>query len=62
MATIDWVTDARRAELARLKSYFPFRIIYGAIHPETAEWRTGAVTTMREPNRLAREGWKVVRA
>ncbi len=58
----DWVTEPRQAELARLKGYFPYRIVYGALHPSTGEWRSGAVTTRREPNRLAREGWKVVTA
>lgn len=48
------------AQLTRLKQYFPFRIICGALNP-LGEFRALAVPTMREPNKLAREGWKVWR-
>lgn len=46
-------------EMQRLKAYFPFRIVYGAIQPETKEWKTAAVTTRHAPNRLAKLGWSV---
>lgn len=46
-------------ELQRLKSHYPFRIIYGAFNPATNEWFASAVPTMRIPNKLAREGWQV---
>ena len=45
------------AELKRLKAYFPYRIIYGAIKGE--EFQASAVTSKRIPNQLAREGWAV---
>lgn len=46
-------------DMKRLKQYFPYRIVYGAFHPETNETQTGAVLTMREPNKLMRAGWEV---
>lgn len=55
------LSEAQLAELARLKAWYPYRIVYGALHPETGEWRCGAVTTMHAPNKLARAGWSVVR-
>lgn len=53
------LTPEQHAELSRLKSHFPFRIVYGAINPATNEWQCGAVTTKRAPNDLARKGWQV---
>lgn len=53
------LTHEQQSEMQRLKSYFPFRIVYGAVNPQTSEWRCAAVTTMRQPNRLARDGWNV---
>jgi hypothetical protein len=53
------LTDKQIEELRRMKSYFPYRIIYGAINPQTGEWIASAVPTMRVPNRLLREGWQV---
>lgn len=51
-------TAEQQAELARLKAWFPFRIVYGAISPDGV-WESAAVTTMRQPNALARKGWQV---
>lgn len=51
------LTPEQTAEMQRIKSYFPYRIVYGAV--KDGEWQCGAVTTKREPNRLAREGWTV---
>lgn len=53
------LSEDQLAELTRLKAYFPYRIVYGAISGGN-EWICGAVTTKREPNRLARTGWHVV--
>lgn len=53
------LSEAQIQELQNLKNSFPFRIIYGAFNPVTKEWIAGAVTTMRIPNKLAREGWQV---
>jgi len=46
------------AEMQRLKAYYPFRIVYGALSP-SGEWQCGGVANKREPNRLARLGWQV---
>jgi len=54
------LNEAQITELRRLRSYFPYRIIYGALNPATGEWLASAVATMRIPNKLAREGWQVV--
>jgi hypothetical protein len=43
--------------MARLKAYFPFRIVWCA-HKD-GEWITGANPTRREPNKHGREGWDV---
>ena len=51
------LTPAQEAELTRLKQYFPFRIVYAAL--VNGSIQSGAVTTMREPNRLARLGYTV---
>lgn len=52
-------TPKQQEEMAQLKRWMPYRIIYGALHPDTKEWRVDAVTTMRRPKKLAREGWQV---
>ena len=59
MSTQVQLTTTQTEELRRLKSYFPFRIVYGAINPTDNEYRTGAVTTMHQPNDLMRKGWAV---
>jgi len=45
------------AELKRLKAYFPFRIVWGALNPETLEFVTGANATKRQLNDYVRKGW-----
>lgn len=55
----DMPTEAQRAEIFRMKSYFPFRLAYGALNPATGEFVSGAVPTKRIPNKLMREGWCV---
>lgn len=44
-------------ELARLKMYFPYRICWGAINPETAEYVTGCNVTKAQVNKYLRKGW-----
>lgn len=58
-AAIYQPSETRVQEMRNLKSLFPFRIIYGAFNPKTQEWFASAVTTMRIPNKLMREGWQV---
>jgi hypothetical protein len=53
------LTEAQRSELRRLREMCPFRIVYGAWNPQTGEYFAAAVTSMRIPNRLVREGWEV---
>lgn len=55
------LTEKEQSELAFLARWKPWAIVYGAKHPQTGEWQMGAVNTMAKPNRLAREGWHVVR-
>ncbi len=43
----------------RLKAYFPFRIVWYAVHPESCEFETGATPTKRQANDMARKGWDV---
>jgi hypothetical protein len=54
------LTESQNNELKRLQLSFPFRIVYGAFNPSTSEWFASAVQSMRIPNKLAREGWRVV--
>ncbi len=54
------LTVSQLAELQRLKSHYPYRIIYGMIDRETQRFEAYAVTSMRIPNKLAREGHAVV--
>lgn len=51
--------EAQIQEMQNLKNSFPFRIIYGAFNPQTGEWFASAVSSMRAPNKLVREGWQV---
>lgn len=56
----DSIPLALRQDMQRLKAYFPYRIVYGAISP-TGETVASAVATMHKPNALARKGWAVWR-
>lgn len=47
------------AQLNALREHFPFRMVYLAVHPTTADVLRSAVTTRRIPNQLAREGYRV---
>ena len=54
------LTESELAEMRRVKSYFPYRITYGAIRvTDKREFVASAVTTKRIPNKLLREGWTV---
>jgi hypothetical protein len=46
--------------LKRLKAYFPFRIVWGAVNAHTGEFVSGANCTRRQAMNYARkEGWLV---
>lgn len=50
-------TVEQEAELTRLKAYFPFRIVWGAIS-ENGEFVSGASHTRRQLNSYVRKpGW-----
>lgn len=45
------------AAMTRLKAYYPFRVVWGAINPETLEVMTGANATRRQVKAYMRKGW-----
>lgn len=45
------------AEMTRLKAYYPFRVVWGTINPETLETVTGASATRKQVNAYMRGGW-----
>lgn len=49
-------TDNQKAELANLKNWFPYRIVFGVIDSATGEFSAYAKTTMHTANNLARKG------
>ena len=51
------LNEQQRAEVIRLKQYFPYRVCFGAV--KDGEFQTGATFNMRKPNKLARDGWHV---
>ncbi len=53
------LTVEQNAELSRLKAYFPYRVVWGAIHPDTKEWVASANTTKRQMNSYVKQGWVV---
>jgi len=53
------LTTKQETEMRRMRQWFPYRIVYAAINLQTEEFVCSAVTTMRIPNKLAREGWQV---
>jgi len=59
MSEKDEVLKTMETELKRLKSYFPYRIIWGAIHPDTLEFITSASSTKRQANDYIRKGYEV---
>lgn len=52
------LSEQEKAEMMRLKAYFPYRIVYG-VRNEDGTFEASAVTTMRIPNKLTREGKQV---
>lgn len=51
-------SDMQIAELRRLKEYFPYRVVFGALSP-AGEFEANAQPTKRRAMKLAREGWHV---
>ena len=52
------ITESQLNDLRRLKAYFPYRIVFGAISP-SGEWEANAQPTKRRALSLARKGWQV---
>lgn len=52
-------TEKQTQELANLKNWFPYRIVFGAIDSVTGEFSAYAKTTMHTANKLARQGHHV---
>jgi hypothetical protein len=50
------LSNEQITELNRLKSYFPYRIIYASIDKDTKQFNASAVLNMRIPNKLSRDG------
>jgi hypothetical protein len=48
-------TVEQENELKRLKSYFPFRIVWGAVNAHTGEFVSGANCTRRQAMNYARK-------
>ena len=53
------ITLPQQDEMKRLKSYFPFRIVYGAVNHATGEFICAAVSDKRKINQLLRKGFTV---
>ena len=49
----------QESEMARLKTYYPYRIIYAMIHKDTKKFSCYAVTSMRIPNKFTRDGHEI---
>ena len=56
------MNEQQQAELVRMKQYFPFRIVFGALNPETGEFSVHARKTARPMNEFLRKGWLVWKA
>lgn len=52
------MTPEQVKELERLKSYFPYRIVFGAVSPEGV-FEAYCKTTMHTANNLVRKGYQV---
>jgi hypothetical protein len=53
------LTDDELRQMRSLKAHCPFRIVYGAKHPETGEFVCAASHTKRPANDYVRKGWLV---
>lgn len=51
------ILEKMEADMMRLKAYFPYRIVWGAISPDGNEFVTGATPTKRQVNDYLRKGW-----
>lgn len=54
----DAITEQQKAELIRLKAYFPFRIVFGVLATD-GSFQVYANTDKRIMNKLARQGNQV---
>lgn len=58
MKTLDSLLNEAASEMNRVKSYYPFRIVWCAVHPVTLEFSgVYATPTKAKLNRYLREGY-----
>lgn len=53
------LSDQQVVEMRRMKSYFPYRIVFGVFDKDTGEFSVWAKPTKHAMNRLVREGHAV---
>lgn len=56
------LTQEQTNEIARLKTYFPFRIVWARIHQDGTGFEVFASTTRRQMLKSVRDGWIVLQA
>ncbi len=55
----DIFTAEQTEQLRKLKSYFPFRIVWGGINPQNQEFEAHADHTRAKLSNKVRKGWLV---
>jgi hypothetical protein len=53
------LNESQANEIARMKAYFPYRIVFGVIDKNTGEFFVYAKPTKHTMNKLARDGHQV---
>jgi hypothetical protein len=53
------LNDHQANEMARMKAYFPYRIVFGVIDKDTGEFFVYAKPTRHTMNKMVREGHQV---
>lgn len=54
------ITEEHKELLKRLKQFYPYRIVWGAVHKETGQFLHGTCFNKRRPNMLRKQGFHVV--
>lgn len=55
------LTREQEIELRRIKAYFPYRIVWGQINPQTGEFSAHGTLDKRAMNKAARSGMLIFR-
>ncbi len=53
------ISPEQEQEMRQVKAHFPYRVVCGALHPESGEFEVYATYDRRKANGLARKGWAV---